>query len=76
MARFVYFTVLLVLCGAGDSLETTTSPQQENTGDTKELCEVQSEISIAFLRTINLLNMGCKKFCMIFSISHFWQFNI
>ncbi|XP_020608790.1 short-chain collagen C4-like [Orbicella faveolata] len=39
MAQFVYFTALLVLCGTGDSLETTTSPQQQNTGDTKDLCE-------------------------------------
>ena len=42
MAQFVYFTVLLLLCGTRDSLETTTSPQQQNTGDTKDLCEVQS----------------------------------
>ena len=32
MAQFVYFAALLV------SLETTTSPQQQNTGDTKDLC--------------------------------------
>ena len=42
MAQSVYFAALLVLCGTGDSLETTFSPQQQNTGDTKELCEVQS----------------------------------
>jgi len=39
MAQFVYFTALLVLCGTGDSLETTTSPQLQNTGDAKDLCE-------------------------------------
>ena len=44
MAQFVYVTALLVLCGTGDSLETTTSPKQQNTGDTKDLCEVQSWI--------------------------------
>ena len=48
MAQFVYFTALLVLCGTGDSLETTASPQQQNTGDTKDLCEVESWITIAF----------------------------
>ena len=42
MVQFVYIAALLVYCGAMDSLETTTSPQQQNTGDTKELCEVQS----------------------------------
>ena len=44
MAQFVYVTALLVLCGTGDSLETTTSPKQQNTGDTKDLREVQSWI--------------------------------
>ena len=48
MAQFVYFTALFLLCGTGDSLETTTSPQQQITGDTKDLCEVQSCISIPF----------------------------
>ena len=47
MAQFVYFAALLVLCGTKDSLETTTSPQKQNTGATKDLCEVQSCISIA-----------------------------
>ena len=42
MAQFVYFGALLVLCRTWDSLETTTSPQQQNAGDTKDLCEVQS----------------------------------
>jgi len=42
MAQFVYFAALLVLCGTVDSLQSTTSPQQQNTGDTKDLCEVQS----------------------------------
>ena len=42
MAQFVHFAALLVLCGTGDSLETTTSPQQQNTGQTKDFCEVQS----------------------------------
>ena len=42
MAQFVYFAALLVLCGTGDSLETTTSPQQLNSGGTEDLCEVQS----------------------------------
>ena len=42
MAQFLYFAALVVLCGTGDSLETTTSPQQQNTGDTKDLCQVQS----------------------------------
>jgi len=39
MAQFVYFAALLVLCGTGDSLETVTSPQHQNTGDNKDLCE-------------------------------------
>ena len=62
MVQFVYFAVLLVLCGTGDSLETTTSPQQQNTGDTKDLCEVQSWISITFSRdqTLHELNTTCK----------------
>jgi len=42
MAQFVYFAALLVLCGAGNSLETTTSPQQQSTGTTKDLCEVKN----------------------------------
>ena len=42
MAQFVYFAALLVFCGTGDSLETTTSPQQQSTGATKDLCEVQN----------------------------------
>ena len=42
MSQFVYFTALLVLCGTGDSLEITTSPQQQHTRDTKDFCEVQS----------------------------------
>ena len=42
MAQFVYFTALLVLCGTRDSLQTTTSPQQQNTGVTNDLCEVKS----------------------------------
>ncbi|KAJ7358951.1 hypothetical protein OS493_019855 [Desmophyllum pertusum] len=40
MAQFVYFATLLVLCGTpGKSLETTTSPQQQNTDAAKDLCE-------------------------------------
>ena len=42
MVQFVYFAALLMFCGTRDSLEATTSPQQQNSGDTKELCEVQS----------------------------------
>ena len=45
MAQFVYLAALLVLCGTVDPLETTTSPQQQNTGDPKDLCEVQSRES-------------------------------
>ncbi|KAL9951209.1 hypothetical protein ACROYT_G043831 [Oculina patagonica] len=30
---------LVVLCGTGNSLETTTSPQQQDNGATKDLCE-------------------------------------
>ena len=45
MEQFVYFAALLFLCGTGDSLETTTSPQQQNTGDTKDLCKVKSRES-------------------------------
>ena len=41
MAQFVYFAALLVLCGTEDSLETTTRPQQQHIGDTKDFCEVQ-----------------------------------
>ena len=52
MAQFVYFAVLLVLCGTGDSLETTTSPKQQNTGATKDLCEVQSRKLILLLATM------------------------
>ncbi|KAJ7394773.1 hypothetical protein OS493_000607 [Desmophyllum pertusum] len=36
MSQFVYFATLLVFCGTGKSLETTTSPQQQNA---KDLCE-------------------------------------
>ncbi|KAJ7318889.1 hypothetical protein OS493_037221 [Desmophyllum pertusum] len=41
MAQFVYFATLslLVFCGTGKSLETTTSPQQQTTGAAKDLCE-------------------------------------
>jgi len=39
MTQFVYFVALLVVCGTGHSLETTASPQQQNAGDTKDLCE-------------------------------------
>ena len=38
---FVYFAALLVLCKRGNSLETTTSPQQQTGGDAKVPCEVQ-----------------------------------
>ena len=66
MAQFVYFTALLVLFGAGDSLETSTSPQQQNAGDTKDLCEVQSLISIFCC----ICWIGdVKIFCMIYIIS-------
>jgi len=37
MAQFVFFAALFVLCATGDL--TTTSPPQQNTGATKELCE-------------------------------------
>ena len=46
MAQFLYFAALLVLCRTGDSLETTTSPQQQHTGDNKEWCEVRCWISV------------------------------
>ena len=46
MAHFVYFTALLVMCGTGDSLETTTSPQQQNAGDIKDLCEVRTKLNV------------------------------
>ena len=42
---FVYFAVLLVLCKRGNSLETTTSPQQQTGRDTKVLCEVPKLIA-------------------------------
>jgi len=42
MAHFAYFAALLVLCGTGDSLQTTVSPQQQNTGAANDLCEVKS----------------------------------
>jgi hypothetical protein len=32
---------LLVFCKTEESLEATTGPQQQNTGATKDLCEVQ-----------------------------------
>ena len=64
MAQFVHFTALLVLCGTGDSLETTTSPQQQNTGDTKDFSEVQSWISL------NRLLMDCN------DILHDLQFSL
>jgi len=47
MAQFVYFAALLALCATGNSLETTTSPQQQNTGAAKDLCEVLRQISIS-----------------------------
>ncbi|CAH3176751.1 unnamed protein product [Porites evermanni] len=34
-----YFAVLLILCFSGGSLETTISPQQQNTANLKDLCE-------------------------------------
>ncbi|CAH3177690.1 unnamed protein product [Porites evermanni] len=34
-----YFALLLILCIAGGSLETTTTPQQQNTAKLKDLCE-------------------------------------
>lgn len=53
MAQFLYFTVLLVLCVTADSLETaTTSPQQQHTDETKDLCEVQSRESNPLLTAI------------------------
>ena len=42
MAHYLYFAALLVVFGTGESLKPTTSPQQQDTGDTKDLCEVQS----------------------------------
>jgi len=42
MAQVLYFAALLVLCGTGDSLQTTASPQQQNTGATSDLCKVKS----------------------------------
>ena len=48
MAQFTYFVVMLVFCGTVNSLETTTSPQQQTTGVTKDVCEVQTRISIAY----------------------------
>ncbi|XP_078353266.1 uncharacterized protein LOC144638033 [Oculina patagonica] len=39
MVQFVYFAVLLVFCGTVNSLEPTTSLQQQDTGATKDLCE-------------------------------------
>lgn len=42
MAQFAYFAALMVLCGVVNSLETTTSPQQQtDTGTIKDTCEVQ-----------------------------------
>ena len=60
MAQFTHFIVLLVVCGTEDSLETTTSPKQQNTGDTKDLCEVQSWLSFPDFKEINLLIMIFK----------------
>lgn len=48
MAQFVYFTALMVLCGTVNSLGNTTSPQQQNKGATKDLCEVQTSMQIKF----------------------------
>ena len=59
MAQFAYYVVLLMFCGTGSSLE-TTSPQQQTNGATKDLCEVKTRISIGYLLIINLLNTDFK----------------
>ena len=41
-----YFAVFLVFSFYGGSLETTTSPQQQNTAKLKDLCEVLSNYSV------------------------------
>ena len=40
------FAVLLILCISGGSLGTTTSPQQQNTANLKDLCEVWNNLSV------------------------------
>ena len=40
-----YFVVLLILCISGESLGTTTLPQQQNTANLKDLCEVWNNYS-------------------------------
>ena len=41
-----YFAVLLILCFSGGSQGTTTSPQQQNTANVKDLCEVWNNYSV------------------------------
>lgn len=55
MAQFMYFAAMLVLFESGNSLETTTSPQEQSTATTKDLCEVQSFLSITCYKEIPLI---------------------
>ena len=41
-----YFAVFLVFSFSGGSLGTTTSPQQQNTANLKDLCEVWNNYSV------------------------------
>ena len=43
MAAKFFIALLALSCLLGDSLGTTTTPEQKNTGTTKDLCEVSAE---------------------------------
>ena len=63
MSQFIaYFVVMLMFCEPVNSLETTTSPQQQTTGVTKDLCEVQ--IRLPLLMTMILLIISFKDFVL------------
>ena len=44
-----YFAVFLILSCTGGSLGTTTSPQQQDAGNSKDLCEVWKNNTVFFL---------------------------
>ena len=58
------FEVLLILCISGGSLGTTTSPQQQNTANLKDLCEVWNNLSVFAYIFGSLFGQRVKKHCL------------
>ena len=58
------FAVLLILCIPGWSLGTTTSPQQQNTANLKDLCEVLNNYVVFADISGSFLGKWMKKHCM------------